>query len=459
LAELRGSNRRLRDQMQELKEKIDILAESATCPICLSALDQAGRQSLIERYNGEGKAQKAEYAANLDRIKRLEAEVAERTADAERLTAQLGGMLGVERQLAAAEQAVQGARRAAREAGPVREDHDRLRKTLQEGLFARAETEALAALQQRLDRLGYDRTVHDAHRAELSAKRQFEGLKRELDEAQQATAHRQQLLDQARRALVGWQERLELERGRVEELREETRELPALRRQAADAAGALDELRRAQGVANRELGEARQRLAYLDHLEQQRGERLREMDTLLRDKADYAELVAAFGKNGVQAMIIETAIPEIEDEANRLLAAMTEGRMHVALETQRAARTVDATIETLDIVINDELGARPYEMYSGGEAFRVDFAIRIALSKLLARRAGAQLRTLVIDEGFGSQDETGRERLVEAIQSVADEFAMILVITHLEDLKERFPVRIDVRKTALGSVLATEWVA
>jgi DNA repair protein SbcC/Rad50 len=459
VAELRGSNRRLRDQMQELKEKIDVLAESATCPICLSALDRAGRQSLIERYNGEGKAQKAEYAANLDRIKRLEAEVTERTADAERLTAQLGGLLGVERRLAAAEQAVQGARRAAREAGPVREDHDRLRKTLQEGHFARAETEALAALQQRLDRLGYDRTVHDAHRSELSAKRQFEGLKRELDEAYQATAHRQQLLDQARRALVGWQERLELERGRVEELREETRELPALRRQAADAAGALDELRRAQGVANRELGEARQRLAYLDHLEQQRGERLKEMDALLRDKADYAELVAAFGKNGVQAMIIETAIPEIEDEANRLLAAMTEGRMHVALETQRAARTVDATIETLDIVINDELGARPYEMYSGGEAFRVDFAIRIALSKLLARRAGARLRTLVIDEGFGSQDETGRERLVEAIQSVADEFAMILVITHLEDLKERFPVRIDVRKTALGSVLATEWVA
>jgi exonuclease SbcC len=156
-------------------------------------------------------------------------------------------------------------------------------------------------------------------------------------------------------------------------------------------------------------------------------------------------------------MIIETAIPEIEDEANRLLGAMTDGRMHVKFETQRAARSGDGTIETLDIVINDELGARPYEMYSGGEAFRVNFAIRIALSKLLARRAGARLQTLVIDEGFGSQDEEGRERLVEAIKSIADEFAMILVITHIEDLKERFPVRIEVRKTALGSTLDIEW--
>jgi exonuclease SbcC len=98
-------------------------------------------------------------------------------------------------------------------------------------------------------------------------------------------------------------------------------------------------------------------------------------------------------------------------------------------------------------------------MYSGGEAFRVDFALRIALSRLLAQRAGTRLETLVIDEGFGSQDQEGRDRLVEAIKSVEDEFAMILVITHLDDLKERFPVRIDVQKRPEGSVLHTEWVA
>src|SRR5207248_685486 len=115
--------------------------------------------------------------------------------------------------------------------------------------------------------------------------------------------------------------------------------------------------------------------------------------------------------------------------------------------------------ETLQIQISDSLGQRRYELFSGGEAFRVNFAIRIALSRLLAQRAGARLQTLVIDEGFGSQDLEGRERLVEAIKSVQDEFAMILVVTHLEDLKERFPVRIDVRKTALGSIISTDWVA
>jgi exonuclease SbcC len=172
---------------------------------------------------------------------------------------------------------------------------------------------------------------------------------------------------------------------------------------------------------------------------------------LRREQSVYGDLAYAFGRRGVQAMIIETAIPEIEDEANHILSRMTDGRMHVKFETQRDTRSGLGTIETLDIKIADELGTRSYEMFSGGEGFRVNFAIRIALSRLLAQRAGTRLQTLVVDEGFGSQDQDGRDRLVEAIQSIESEFEKILVITHLDDLRERFPVRIEVSKTAEGS--------
>ena len=171
-----------------------------------------------------------------------------------------------------------------------------------------------------------------------------------------------------------------------------------------------------------------------------------------QEQALYQELRRAFGKNGVQAMLIESAIPDIEREANHLLARMTAGRMHVRFETQRDTKA-GKTIETLDIHITDDLGTRSYETYSGGERYRINFAIRIALSKLLARRAGAQLQMLVIDEGFGTQDAEGRERLVEAITSIQDDFARILVITHIEELKDAFPARINVTKTASGSTI------
>ena len=108
----------------------------------------------------------------------------------------------------------------------------------------------------------------------------------------------------------------------------------------------------------------------------------------------------------------------------------------------------------LDIRISDESGVRPYENYSGGEQFRVNFAIRIALSQVLSRRAGAKLQTLVVDEGFGSQDPNGRQRLVEAIREIQDDFERILVITHIDELREAFPARIEVTKTANGSQAA-----
>jgi DNA repair protein SbcC/Rad50 len=132
------------------------------------------------------------------------------------------------------------------------------------------------------------------------------------------------------------------------------------------------------------------------------------------------------------------------------LALMTDGRMHVKLESQKETQKGDV-VETLDINITDELGTRKYEMFSGGEAFRIDFAVRIALSRLLAHRAGAPLSTLIIDEGFGTQDSSGIEKIKEAITSIQDDFEKILVITHITDFKDAFPARIEVVKTAEGS--------
>ena len=200
------------------------------------------------------------------------------------------------------------------------------------------------------------------------------------------------------------------------------------------------------------MGSVKEKLQRCAELETKRKEKGKLLSQAAKDEGIYKELAKAFGKGGIQAIIIETALPEIEAEANRLLARMTDNRMHVKIETQRETKKGDM-LETLDITIGDELGTRNYEMFSGGEAFRINFAIRIALSKLLARRAGAPLPTLIIDEGFGTQDLAGIEKIKEAINSIQDDFEKILVITHIEELRDAFPTRIDVIKTAQGSTL------
>jgi exonuclease SbcC len=194
------------------------------------------------------------------------------------------------------------------------------------------------------------------------------------------------------------------------------------------------------------------KLQRCSELEIRRKEKEKLLTQASKEEKIYRDLAQAFGKKGIQALLIERALPEIEVEANKLLGRMTDNRMHAEIETQRQTKKGDV-IETLDINISDELGTRDYEMFSGGEAFRINFAIRIALSKLLARRAGAPLPTLIIDEGFGTQDSVGIEKLKEAINSIQDDFDKILVITHIEELRDAFPTRINVVKTAQGSTL------
>ena len=102
----------------------------------------------------------------------------------------------------------------------------------------------------------------------------------------------------------------------------------------------------------------------------------------------------------------------------------------------------------------DARGTRPYETYSGGEAFRVNFSIRLAIARLLAMHSGTALQMLIVDEGFGTQDKEGCDRLIAAIEAIAPDFACILTITHMPHFREAFQTRIDVRKDSSGSHIA-----
>jgi len=247
-----------------------------------------------------------------------------------------------------------------------------------------------------------------------------------------------------------WQATLAADRSNQRELQEAVSHLPETSERLSEAARQVEAILVQEQGARLRLGAARQRIDTCQRLKETRQVKERERQEAAQSQELYEELQEAFGRRGLQAMLIEAVVPEIELEANRLLSLMTEGRMSVQLDTQRELKK-GGMQETLEIIIADELGPRNYELFSGGEAFRINFSLRIAISKLLARRAGAQLRTLFIDEGFGTQDVQGRERLVEAINAIKPDFDRILVITHIEELKDMFPVRIDVVRTSEGS--------
>ncbi|MBI4294776.1 MAG: SMC family ATPase [Chloroflexi bacterium] len=455
--QLKAATSTLTAEMAEVEEKLALLSRGeGRCPLCGAELGMASRQHIEDEY---GAQRRQRQDALTDTQARLE-QIGQQAANLETEIAGLRKSLGQEQaaaqgRLATLAQELAQATQAAASLVAARQSLDKVRHRLEQGDFVPREREQLAELAERLARLGYDAEAHRRARERLSELQDYEGQYRRLAEAEKLVAVEQRALDSATQTAARWHSSQQADQQRYQALALELVSLPQVKvdlEKAEREYRALQE-RRSQGQRN--LGAIQQRLERLAQLEQLRQQKAAEMTRAAEDKGIYEELSLAFGKKGVQALIIESVLPEIEAEANRLLSRMTDGRMHVKLETQRQYKTRrDDPMETLDIYISDELGTRDYELYSGGEAFRINLALRIALSRLLTRRAGAPLSTLIIDEGFGTQDTAGRDKLVEAINSIQDDFDKILVITHIEALKDAFPVRIEVTKTEQGSTIA-----
>jgi len=453
-ASLETRNEQLEVEIDSLQGKGKLLqVAEAQCPLCGQGLSEGDRVRLVEQFSSEIAESNTLYQANQAKIEELAARGRALEQEIEAIGQELATKTTLQKQEATLENSLAKAKEAAEELVEQREKLAGLDQRLTSGKYAEAEQAELAELLGQIEGLGYDPEAHQEVRRDLEVLSRFEEDKARLKAALEHVDEEQASLEWLHKNQARWQETLAADLAKKEALAQELTRLPELATWLEGKSREVDELRGKEARARQVLGAARQKLDYCDYLAKEKVKKLKERRQVAEEKAIYDELRLAFGKRGLQAMIIESAIPEIEDEANRLLARMTDGRMHVRFETQRETLKGD-TVETLAINISDELGIRAYELYSGGESFRVNFAIRIALSKLLARRAGARLQTLVIDEGFGTQDTQGRERLVEAINSIQEDFEKILVITHIEELKDAFPVRIDVFKTPQGSQVA-----
>ena len=160
---------------------------------------------------------------------------------------------------------------------------------------------------------------------------------------------------------------------------------------------------------------------------------------------DYREIEHAFGRSGIQPLIIEQARPELEGIATDLLLSATGGRMAVRFETQRELKSGD-TVESLDIIITMDGNERKIEEFSGGEQKLLRSIIRLTLAVWQSRRGGSTLRTLFIDEIFDSLDADNSERILKLMESLQSQFDRILLISHDDNLLQEIPGRINLRR-------------
>ena len=313
----------------------------------------------------------------------------------------------------------------------------------------------IEALDQHLAQIGYNLEAHNTLRTSVRQAQSWQLRYQELMTAQQQYPQVCQRLESLTQTLQGRRSEQEVINSQLDTIVKQLEQYPDATHEIQAFEQRIQQRRRQLDEQLSQAGRLQQRFTQLESLQTQYEEQQKQLQDFQRQYRVHQELAQAFGKNGIQALMIENILPQLEAETNHILARLTGNQLHVQIVTQRAGRRTSKKttklIDTLDILIADASGTRPYETYSGGEAFRINFSIRLALARLLAQRAGTSLQMLIVDEGFGTQDSEGCERLIAAINAIASDFSCILTVTHMPQFKEAFQTRIEVRKTQQGS--------
>lgn len=457
-AALKAENELLRREMDTLKSRIDALqaASGAECPLCGQPLSEAHRKSTLMQLEKEGKEKGGAYRKNLNEIKTLEEQIASREIRVSELSNAEAERLNLSKSISqwtTQLEAIKTRQTEWEKTGAKRLKE--IEKILESGAYAEKARKALAKLDKELAKLGYDVAAHEAKRAEELERRKIEEEYRKLHSAREVSKRIEDEIRELEKEVKSKKEEVVEQEQNYNEAAAKLAESEAGAPSLNEAENKLFDLREEENRLRDEVGAARQRVEVLSALRARKAEYASRREELHQNILRHKTLERAFGKDGVPALLIEQALPQIEQKANDLLERLSDGKMTIRFVTQAEYKDKkrEDLKETLDIQISDLSGTRGYEMYSGGEAFRVNFAIRLALSEILAQRRGARLQTLIIDEGFGSQDAQGLQRLIEAINAVKSDFEKIFIITHLGELKDAFPHRIEVEKTERGSVV------
>ena len=266
-----------------------------------------------------------------------------------------------------------------------------------------------------------------------TANARLKELEERLAEAGTSLAEAQQVLRELA-ARVGWEDlktRLP-ERDEAAELEERRGEL---QRQSAELSGSVERLRA--------------ELRSLEHDVARAAELTERRQRLEADAALAGALAQHLQANQFVGFVQEEALRRLAEDGSRHLEGLSQGRYSLSCEEQ-------------EFLVVDHWNAdlrRSVKTLSGGETFLASLALALALAESLASlspegRAGDALESLFLDEGFGTLDPETLDVVVAAIESLHGGRRMVGIVTHIQELAERLPARVEVRRSAEGATLS-----
>ncbi|WP_158888670.1 AAA family ATPase [Amycolatopsis anabasis] len=398
LTALAGRRARLAAEARSVEGEAEELTEQRRTAENRAATADAERRALAERV--------AERAQRLEEARGEFADVAARRAQ----------LTGVVRALEALAEA--------RSASAAAQDRlDEQRAALEEAL-AQAEFADVPAL-----------------RAAIRDEKTVADLENRLSEADKAEAVARDTL--AELAEVSPDDEVDVESARreAEQARERAESAVAELRGATARAAELEKLAGRLHEAAAELAPAEAEFAELDAL---------------------TEVVNGRGQNArkmsLRSYVLAARLEEVALAATARLRKMSQGRYSFVHSDAAGARGTRGGLG-LDVLDDYSGQIRPAKTLSGGESFLASLALALGLADVVAAETGgALLDTLFVDEGFGTLDAETLDVVMNILDELRAGGRVVGLVSHVEELRQRVPTRLRVRKARTGSTLELQGV-
>ena len=281
------------------------------------------------------------------------------------------------------------------------------------------------------------------------------GLGFDSREAWEAARRSREEIDAAEQRIEGWNQAWVKANHDVERLEGETKGLTE-----PDMAALIAAEEAAQKAVEESI-EAMARTHEQQMNDQKALEQLREIEHALAEEEDSCKRMTAIsavaaGTNGsritLEEFVLSFLLDQVLGAANERLQDLSHGRFKLC---RREEPTDKRRKEGLSLDVFDSYSARkrPVETLSGGESFQAALALALGLADVVQQKAGGvRLDTLFIDEGFGNLDATAREDAWNHLITLSGNTRRLVgIISHMEDLRNMCPTRLDVSPGLSGS--------
>jgi len=395
----------LRQQYAELKQQRDrvvSLGEDGECPTCSRPLGGSLHtvvehlDELMQTVNVDGNY----YKARVEQLEHMPEDVLELDEKRRALMQEVGTL---ERRLAKVQLAVQ-------ELGTIVRD-------------IAAKQQRLVQMKRDISRIppGYDPARHAEVIAEVD---RLTPIEQEAARFQAMLEREPQLtLEQTRIAqdIMRVQSTLGTIRTRRAQISFAEKDFNELKAEYDRVRGELQESKVAAARAQAELSGTTTALAAAQEAAEDLKKKVAELDVLQLERRLHEELDRAF--SDLRTDLNFQLRPELSELASAFLSELTDSR-YTELELD----------DQYNIVILED--GIPKPVLSGGEEDLANLVLRLAISQMIAERAGQNFSLLILDEVFGSLDDARRFNVVELLRGLQDRFEQVILITHVEPVRE-----------------------